>query len=118
MSLESTPAENEPLSTGSTGARPRTSTSCRSSCCSRLFGAFPLVYTVWVSLFDWDFLAETHSWIGLDNYTRLFGDYTFWNAVLNTAQILVLADHAAAAPGVAAGVRAEPGGCARGRCGR
>ena len=56
-----------------------------------LFGAFPLVYTVWVSLFDWDFLAETHTWVGLDNYTRLFGDYTFWNAVTNTAQILVLA---------------------------
>jgi cellobiose transport system permease protein len=55
-----------------------------------LFGAFPVVYTVWVSLFDWDFLAETHTWIGLDNYTRLFGDYTFWNAVSNTVQILVL----------------------------
>jgi len=55
-----------------------------------VFGAFPLAYTAWVSLFDWDFLAETHTWIGLDNYTRLFGDYTFWNAVLNTAQILVL----------------------------
>jgi cellobiose transport system permease protein len=48
-------------------------------------------YTVWVSLFDWDFLAETNTWIGLDNYSRLLGDYTFWNAVLNTAQILVLA---------------------------
>lgn len=56
-----------------------------------LFGAFPLVYTVWVSLFDWDFLAETHTWIGLGNYTRLLEDYTFWNAVANTAQILVLA---------------------------
>jgi cellobiose transport system permease protein len=56
-----------------------------------VFGAFPLFYTVWVSLFDWDFLAETHQWIGLDNYTRLFADYTFWNAVLNTVQILVLA---------------------------
>ena len=55
-----------------------------------LFGAFPVVYTVWVSLFDWDFLAETHTWIGFDNYTRLFGDFTFWNAVSNTVQILVL----------------------------
>jgi cellobiose transport system permease protein len=56
-----------------------------------IFGAFPLFYTMWVSLFDWDFLADTHSWIGFDNYTRLFGDYTFWNAVVNTGQILVLA---------------------------
>jgi cellobiose transport system permease protein len=55
-----------------------------------LFGAFPLLYTMWVSLFDWDFLAETHTWIGLDNYRRLAGDWTFWNALANTAQILVL----------------------------
>jgi cellobiose transport system permease protein len=56
-----------------------------------IFGAFPVVYTMYVSLFDWDFLAETNTWIGLDNYSRLLGDFTFWNAVLNTAQILVLA---------------------------
>lgn len=55
-----------------------------------IFGAFPLVYTAWVSLFDWDFLAESQDWIGLENYGRLFGDYTFWNAVGNTLQILVL----------------------------
>jgi cellobiose transport system permease protein len=55
-----------------------------------VFGAFPLFYTAWVSLFDWDFLAETHEWIGFANYARLFDDDTFWNAVFNTAQILVL----------------------------
>jgi cellobiose transport system permease protein len=56
-----------------------------------VFGAFPLGYTAWVSLYDWDFLAETHAWIGADNYTRLLSDTTFWNAVANTAQILLLA---------------------------
>jgi cellobiose transport system permease protein len=55
-----------------------------------VFGAFPLAYTAWVSLFNWDFLAETHRWVGLGNYSRLFTDDTFWNAVMNTAQILVL----------------------------
>jgi cellobiose transport system permease protein len=55
-----------------------------------IFGAFPLIYTAWVSLFNWDFLAETHHWIGTANYTRLLGDDAFWNAVINTAQILVL----------------------------
>jgi cellobiose transport system permease protein len=55
-----------------------------------VFGAFPLAYTAWVSLFNWDFLGETHRWIGLDNYRRLFTDDTFWNAVVNTGQILVL----------------------------
>ena len=55
-----------------------------------LFGAFPLGYTAWVSLFDWDFLAETHRFLGLGNYSRLFADDAFWNAVVNTVQILVL----------------------------
>jgi cellobiose transport system permease protein len=56
-----------------------------------LFGAFPLVYTAWVSLFDWDFLAETHKFLGTDNYTRLLADRAFWTAVRNTVQILALA---------------------------
>jgi cellobiose transport system permease protein len=56
-----------------------------------VFGAFPLAYTAWVSLFDWDFLAETHEFLGMDNYTRLLGDAAFWTAVRNTVQILALA---------------------------
>lgn len=53
-------------------------------------GVFPLVYTAWVSLHDWSLLEETPTWIGVTNYTDLFKDSYFWNALLNTLQILVL----------------------------
>lgn len=54
------------------------------------FGLFPLVYTAWVSLHDWD-LSGSGGFVGLDNYTALFGDPDFWNAVVNTIGMLVLA---------------------------
>jgi cellobiose transport system permease protein len=54
------------------------------------FGLYPLVRTFWVSLHDWSLLG-THSWVGLDNYGRLFGDPYFWNAVVNTLGMFLLA---------------------------
>ncbi len=55
-----------------------------------IFGLFPIVFTFWVSLHDWNLLGE-HSWIGLANYTDLVGDPNFWNALVNTLGIFVLA---------------------------
>ncbi|MCS7484076.1 carbohydrate ABC transporter permease [Umezawaea endophytica] len=55
-----------------------------------IFGLFPLGYTAWVSLHDWD-LGGAGAFVGLDNYTTLFGDPDFWNAVGNTLGMLVLA---------------------------
>jgi cellobiose transport system permease protein len=55
-----------------------------------IFGLFPLGYTAWVSLHDWD-LGGAGAFVGLDNYTALFGDPDFWNAVGNTLGMLVLA---------------------------
>ncbi len=55
-----------------------------------IFGVYPLGYTLWVSLHDWPLLGE-HSFVGLDNYTKLFSDELFWNAVGNTAAIFVIA---------------------------
>lgn len=54
------------------------------------FGLFPLVYTAWVSLHEWD-IAGQGGFVGLDNYTTLFGDPDFWNATFNTIGMLVLA---------------------------
>jgi cellobiose transport system permease protein len=54
------------------------------------FGAFPLVYTAWVSLHEWSLLAEEHPWVGLENYRTLFADSAFWNALANTCSIWVL----------------------------
>ncbi|WP_216843314.1 carbohydrate ABC transporter permease [Phytoactinopolyspora alkaliphila] len=56
-----------------------------------IFGAFPIGYTVYASLFDWTLLAGNQGFIGLDNYTRLFGDALFWNSLRNTFGIFVMA---------------------------
>jgi cellobiose transport system permease protein len=53
-------------------------------------GAFPLLFTAWVSLHDWSLLADQHPFIGLQNYRELLQDSFFWNALGNTASIWVL----------------------------
>jgi cellobiose transport system permease protein len=55
------------------------------------FGLFPLVYTAWVSLHSVTLQnTDEMKWVGLENYTRLFHDDRFWNAVLNTFTIGVI----------------------------
>ncbi|MDX6260453.1 MAG: cellobiose transport system permease protein [Kribbellaceae bacterium] len=54
-----------------------------------LFGAFPLVYTAWVSLRAWDLTGDA-GFVGLRNYSRLVGDPDFWNAMVNTLGLFVL----------------------------
>jgi len=55
-----------------------------------IFGLFPIGFTFWVSLHDWSLLGE-HTWVGPDNYTALFADPYFWNALVNTFGIFVVA---------------------------
>ncbi|GIJ51459.1 sugar ABC transporter permease [Virgisporangium aliadipatigenens] len=53
-----------------------------------IFGLFPLMYTAYVSLTDWDLLdGENHTWVGFGNYSELLGDPYFWNALGNTLSI-------------------------------
>jgi cellobiose transport system permease protein len=33
-----------------------------------VFGVYPLAYTFWVSLHDWDLLGTDHPFVGADNY--------------------------------------------------
>lgn len=54
------------------------------------FGLFPLAFTLWYSLYDYD-LAGTVTWAGLGNYAKLLADEDFWNAVVNTVGMFVLA---------------------------
>ncbi|MGI5486234.1 carbohydrate ABC transporter permease [Microtetraspora malaysiensis] len=54
------------------------------------FGVFPLIYTAWVSLHDWNLLSSENPFVGLDNYRRLLSDGYFWNAAFNTLSIGVL----------------------------
>ncbi|SCG71781.1 carbohydrate ABC transporter permease [Micromonospora coxensis] len=54
-----------------------------------IFGLYPMLRTAWMSLHDWNLIGE-HSFIGFDNYTRLFTDEYFWNATVNTFGIFLL----------------------------
>ncbi|GLX01154.1 sugar ABC transporter permease [Microtetraspora sp. NBRC 16547] len=55
-----------------------------------IFGLFPLLFTLWVSLHKWQ-LAGEKTFIGLENYTKLLADEKFWNAVGNTVGIFLIA---------------------------
>jgi cellobiose transport system permease protein len=55
-----------------------------------IIGLFPLIFTAYVSLYDWDLLDETGKWVGLDNYVELMADDQFWRALFNTISIFVL----------------------------
>ncbi|MER7893382.1 sugar ABC transporter permease [Micromonospora sp. NPDC094482] len=55
-----------------------------------IFGLFPLLYTVYVSLFDYELLSGTREYAGLENYRELLVDAQFWNAAYNTVGIFLL----------------------------
>ncbi len=55
-----------------------------------IFGLYPMLWTLWMSLHDWD-LVGSHTFIGLENYSTLLGDEYFWNAVRNTFGMFILA---------------------------
>lgn len=55
-----------------------------------IFGAFPLVYTLWVSLHDWELASGKREWVGLDNYEYLLTDGDFWHATVNTLGIFAM----------------------------
>lgn len=47
--------------------------------------AGPLLFTLWVSLHDWDLLRPSSPFVGLANYREMVRDPLFWNALKNTA---------------------------------
>lgn len=55
-----------------------------------LVGLFPLLYTAYVSTFDWEIASSDPEFIGLENYATLFGDDQFWKTLVNTLSIFVL----------------------------
>jgi cellobiose transport system permease protein len=55
-----------------------------------VFGVYPLAYTFWVSLHDWDLLGSDHPFVGAQNYTQLMADPDFWHSVVNTLGIFVI----------------------------
>jgi cellobiose transport system permease protein len=53
-------------------------------------GLFPLLYTGYVSLFDWQLGDDSAKFLGVGNFTELLADPQFWNALLNTVSIFLL----------------------------
>lgn len=55
------------------------------------FMLFPLGYTLYVSLNDWNLIGgDQRAWAGLANYRKLLADPNFWNALRNTFSIWLL----------------------------
>jgi hypothetical protein len=55
-----------------------------------VFGLFPLAFTLYYSLFDYELTGE-QEWVGLGNYTELLADDQFWKVVVNTLAMFVIA---------------------------
>ena len=45
----------------------------------------PFLGAFYVSLHQWEPLAQSHPFVGIDNYVRLVQDPIFWDALINTA---------------------------------
>jgi multiple sugar transport system permease protein len=48
------------------------------------FLAFPVVYSLWLSLLNWDGMSPHPSFVGLGNYERLLSSTEFWNSLIVT----------------------------------
>lgn len=55
-----------------------------------IVGAFPLLYTAWVSLNDWNLIGGQGAIVGLDNYVAILGERDFWIALRNTLSIFII----------------------------
>lgn len=51
-----------------------------------IFVGYPIVYTIYLSFFDWNGMAPVKTFIGLDNYRYLLGDKYFYTALLNNVK--------------------------------
>ncbi|MGQ9604279.1 MAG: carbohydrate ABC transporter permease [bacterium] len=53
------------------------------------FSAYPILFSLGASLFDYDLLAGSAKWAGLRNYREIFSDSLFWLALRNTLFFVV-----------------------------
>lgn len=53
-------------------------------------GLFPLLYTAYVSVFEWHLLLGKGEFIGFQNYIDVWNQPTFWRALRNTFSIFLL----------------------------
>ncbi len=55
-----------------------------------LVGLFPILYTAWVSLHDWDLIRGQGDFVGLENFRFVLGADSFYKALRNTFSIFLL----------------------------
>lgn len=55
-----------------------------------LTGLFPLIYTAYVSVFDWHLLGGKGEFVGFENFAFVFQEPNFWKGLRNTFSIFVL----------------------------
>ena len=55
-----------------------------------LVGLFPILYTAYISLQDWDLVRNTGSYIGFEHFAWVLQDREFWIALRNTFSIFLL----------------------------
>jgi len=55
-----------------------------------LVGLFPLAYTAWVSLHDWNLIGGQGDFVGLENYGTVLSQPYFWTSLRNTFSIFLL----------------------------
>ena len=54
------------------------------------FVGYPIVYTVYLSFFDWNGMAPTKQFVGIANYVTLFHDKYFYVSLVNNFKWLVV----------------------------
>lgn len=55
-----------------------------------LTGMFPILYTAFISMQDWDHIRGTGTFVGLDQFDWILHDPNFWKALRNTFSIFLL----------------------------
>lgn len=68
-----------------------------------IFGYYPSLYNVVLSMTDWDFISPAPVWVGLDNYVSLVADPVFYEVLGNTAVFTGVAVFGTLAGGLAIG---------------
>jgi multiple sugar transport system permease protein len=74
---------------------------------------WPIVYGFWISLHNWSSIGGTPTFVGTQNYERVFNDALFWQAFGNTVLFTALATPSLIALGMALALilnRKLPGG--------
>ncbi|TFD82129.1 carbohydrate ABC transporter permease [Cryobacterium fucosi] len=55
-----------------------------------IMGLFPLLYTAWVSVHDWNLIGGQGDFVGLENFATVLSQGYFWTSLRNTFSIFLL----------------------------